>query len=229
MKLRFFAIAVAAVACAGAAHASTTVGDSSEVNCYPFSCFAGDGGVLYQQLYDASAFPGAIDVGSVTFFRADDGLMDSASYDIAFYLSDRPLDGMSETPGDNLGFLLADWGNFSLSGLMPAELTFDGVDFTYDPADGNLLMQVTVTAVGATVGYDSFFQADSSISVTQRLYDNAGGVEANDALGLVTRFNDAVPEPASWALMILGFGGVGSVIRRRRETLAATTSAACSS
>jgi hypothetical protein len=25
-----------------------------------------------------------------------------------------------------------------------------------------------------------------------------------------------VPEPATWAMMILGFGGVGAVMRRRR-------------
>jgi hypothetical protein len=26
-----------------------------------------------------------------------------------------------------------------------------------------------------------------------------------------------VPEPASWALMIMGFGGVGALVRRRRN------------
>lgn len=30
---------------------------------------------------------------------------------------------------------------------------------------------------------------------------------------------NAVPEPASWALMILGFGGIGMVIRRRRAPM----------
>ena len=32
----------------------------------------------------------------------------------------------------------------------------------------------------------------------------------------------AVPEPASWALMIVGFGGIGAAMRRQRRTLAAT-------
>jgi PEP-CTERM motif len=31
-----------------------------------------------------------------------------------------------------------------------------------------------------------------------------------------------VPEPATWAMMIIGFGGVGAVIRRRRGQMAAT-------
>jgi hypothetical protein len=30
---------------------------------------------------------------------------------------------------------------------------------------------------------------------------------------------DAVPEPASWALMIMGFGAVGAVLRRRRNDI----------
>jgi hypothetical protein len=29
-----------------------------------------------------------------------------------------------------------------------------------------------------------------------------------------------VPEPAAWALMVLGFGGVGGLIRRRRVAMA---------
>jgi PEP-CTERM motif len=27
----------------------------------------------------------------------------------------------------------------------------------------------------------------------------------------------AVPEPAAWALMIMGFGGAGAMLRRRRQ------------
>jgi len=35
----------------------------------------------------------------------------------------------------------------------------------------------------------------------------------------------AVPEPASWALMILGFGGIGAGLRRRRAVGARASSA----
>jgi hypothetical protein len=27
-----------------------------------------------------------------------------------------------------------------------------------------------------------------------------------------------VPEPSTWAMMLLGFGGIGAIIRRRRQT-----------
>jgi len=30
----------------------------------------------------------------------------------------------------------------------------------------------------------------------------------------------ALPEPASWAMMIMGFGGIGAILRRRQRTLA---------
>jgi hypothetical protein len=36
-------------------------------------------------------------------------------------------------------------------------------------------------------------------------------------------FNNAVPEPASWALMIAGFALVGGAIRRRQHGAAAWT------
>jgi hypothetical protein len=32
--------------------------------------------------------------------------------------------------------------------------------------------------------------------------------------------NNSVPEPATWLMMIMGFGGVGAVIRRRRHAMA---------
>ena len=40
---------------------------------------------------------------------------------------------------------------------------------------------------------------------------------------LTTQAGAAVPEPASWAIMLLGFGGLGAVLRRRRAVSAALT------
>ena len=52
-----------------------------------------------------------------------------------------------------------------------------------------------------------------------------GGQAADDALGIddfvFTPTLPAVPEPATWAMMICGFGMAGSVLRRRRDGLLA--------
>jgi len=41
------------------------------------------------------------------------------------------------------------------------------------------------------------------------------------ATGFSATFSGAVPEPGTWALMIMGFGGAGAMLRRRRSVLTA--------
>ena len=54
---------------------------------------------------------------------------------------------------------------------------------------------------------------------------NASGVGAENVQSVptlsITLRADGVPEPATWALMIGGFGGLGAVMRRRRGLAAA--------
>jgi hypothetical protein len=55
-------------------------------------------------------------------------------------------------------------------------------------------------------------------------FNGGGGQRSIDDFGPISRVSQAVisavPEPAAWALMILGFGGVGAVLRRRRRGFA---------
>lgn len=44
---------------------------------------------------------------------------------------------------------------------------------------------------------------------------NGGGTFSGNA-----SFTQAVPEPATWAMMLLGFGGIGLAMRRRRRGMA---------
>lgn len=49
---------------------------------------------------------------------------------------------------------------------------------------------------------------------------NGGQLQDFTASGVVGTFGGAVPEPGTWALMIMGFGGAGAMLRSRRRSLA---------
>ena len=59
------------------------------------------------------------------------------------------------------------------------------------------------------------------------LWNNAppGSIQLTDTQGysnaVLYRTSGAVPEPATWAMMLLGFGAVGMASRRRRTQLLA--------
>ncbi|THD60316.1 MAG: PEP-CTERM sorting domain-containing protein [Phenylobacterium sp.] len=72
-------------------------------------------------------------------------------------------------------------------------LSFGFVDSLYNPAQNNTFSVNFTLSNVPDVG---------TISVTELIQQGAGF---------------AVPEPASWALMILGFGGTGAALRRRRQ------------
>ena len=72
-----------------------------------------------------------------------------------------------------------------------------------------------------------FFQFDAGagvdvITINDRLNSNATGL-SNAALFQTGQ--GAVPEPATWAMMLLGFGAMGVSLRRRRGTQALTQAA----
>jgi hypothetical protein len=58
-------------------------------------------------------------------------------------------------------------------------------------------------------------------------FDTFGGTQFNDSgyldNVLVQTFTTGVPEPAAWAMMLAGFGGIGAAMRSRRKSAVATT------
>jgi hypothetical protein len=93
--------------------------------------------------------------------------------------------------------------------------------FRVGSAPGAAAAGQTFSAVGgaAYVTQTAFFTA-SSAATTLSFFDISGN--GNSGIFLDDVSVQAVPELATWAMMIIGFGMVGSVIRRRRVTFRPT-------
>lgn len=70
-------------------------------------------------------------------------------------------------------------------------------------------------AIAAAAGYSATFTLTEAQNVQFYLRDNVLG----DNRGGVSLAISAVPEPATWAMMILGFGVVGAAMRRRKTNV----------
>jgi len=78
-----------------------------------------------------------------------------------------------------------------------------------------------VTGAGANAG--NTLTLDHNFIDNQNIYFTADVLGSNGKTGLIgATLGGGVPEPAAWAMMLLGFGGIGALLRnRRRHALAA--------
>jgi PEP-CTERM motif len=112
------------------------------------------------------------------------------------YASDTPTGNGTDVVGFNLGSLNLAVGAYDLW-LVGANFGMPGF-----VNSGGQIAQFPGVGVGPQTG-DSYEFVSQSFNGTP--YD--GGVQV---------LGNGVPEPATWGLMILGFGGIGATLRRRR-------------
>ena len=71
---------------------------------------------------------------------------------------------------------------------------------------------------GGGIAYHGFLRKEDQDRFLLLLYDDE--LQERYSEYTVTDYSASVPEPATWAMMIVGFGAAGSMIRRRKAVVA---------
>jgi len=65
-------------------------------------------------------------------------------------------------------------------------------------------------------GKDIWFSADVTTNPGHGLFAQSTAAAVTGNIGATLDSGGGVPEPATWAMMLVGFGGMGAILRRRR-------------
>jgi hypothetical protein len=122
------------------------------------------------------------------------------------------------------GYGVGDLFNFNLSigGNQRQVGTFDDVFITAFDGVTNAVLGTTSTSVASGAGFSTWLQTYGT-SGTGSVYFKIGSLSADNQGPLLDSITidvtSAVPEPATWAMMIGGFGLVGASMRRRKVSV----------
>ena len=208
----------------GASAASLIVGlPGSTGNAFPFGGGFAMGGAVstrYQQAYaagDFSSISAPFLITSVDFLDGT-GKLAPSTYSLYFSTITAGIDTLSDVNFDsNRGADNTLFATLTLTGTAPPTLTFSGTPFFYDPAHGNLLMDIVVSpgGVDANSGFGASYLASSNAFGIFSRYHNFGN--STIGWGLVTQFDyQVVPEPSVTGLICLAVLLGGTFARRAR-------------
>jgi len=218
-KLLLAAAAAASVAALAAPAQALVIGTADTSNGIPFGSTIG--GYYFQQVYSAATFGAGLDIAKLSFYTSlDPADTTPRAGTFQIYLTTTSAAVPTFDTNNTQSWYDASWTKVfdaALPSVSNGRLDFYLTDtFNYDPSQGNLL--ITVRTFDGFSDGRLFLDADKNDGVMNSRF-SAYPYEWNQ--GLVTGFNDGpIPEPATWALMITGFGLAGAALRRRRATAA---------
>ena len=200
--------------------------DSGSGNCFPFGCAYN---AEYQQVYGASDFSSIqspIQIMSLelynTQYNSGATQTDAGTFTITLSYTTKGINDLDPTFANNFGANPTQVfsGSINQSWNFPGTLHISfTTPFTYDPTQGNLLIDVVGTNV-STPGGSIYYDVNSTGGYFTRLYC-PGGLSCSTGTvqtgyGWVTGLDyTSVPEPGTLVMLGTGLLGVVGVIRRR--------------
>jgi hypothetical protein len=95
----------------------------------------------------------------------------------------------------------------------PLGVTTGAYDMTFDLLSLTTYNPAFITANGGTAASARAALLSGLASGSSYLNIHTSAFPSGEIRGFLT----AVPEPATWAMLVLGFGGIGAALRRRRQ------------